>query len=404
MSKKYVFSMWVYNDIREFTPDEMKIWVDCGMNFPLAPKTYVGRDDPEVLIPWLDKAQELGIKLIANYEELSYRDFRILGEDGYRERLRPLVEKLGNHPALHGFYIGDEPGTPEDLEACYGCIKVNKELAPDLTPFLNYAGSMAHFDKDDMGGRDLGAWLKRVKDETGSDEVCFDVYDQMINDGGGKTMFFDQVNKFVEASKIAGCDCWGCLLSSGGHVYKAVTEADIRWQVHMAAALGLRGVLWFRFYDRDFAIGSYGSPVDEFGNKTEAYYGMMRVQRRFQNHYGDLFMRLNHKKTYSVRLDRGIFPMFCEGEHGFIKNITADDETIASFFEDENGTEYLVLVNSEWRHYGAVRVSFDASRCRLKNVTMNGADEGGFEDGPAGGCQEIVLHPAGIAVIKIEKK
>ena len=44
MADKFAFSMWVYNDIREFTPDEMKIWRDCGMNIPLAPKTYVGRD------------------------------------------------------------------------------------------------------------------------------------------------------------------------------------------------------------------------------------------------------------------------------------------------------------------------------------------------------------------------
>ena len=56
MSKKYVFSMWVYHHILEFTPDEMEIWKECGMNVPCSPVIQYGKDDPALLIPWLDKA------------------------------------------------------------------------------------------------------------------------------------------------------------------------------------------------------------------------------------------------------------------------------------------------------------------------------------------------------------
>lgn len=404
MSKKYVFSMWVYHHISEFTPDEMEIWKECGMNVPCSPVIQYGKDDPALLIPWLDKARELGMELIASVHGLGYDTYIKIGREEYTNRVKELLAVIGDHPALHGFLVGDEPSNRESLEAACECIKIHKELAPHLNPFLNYTGSMAHFSKDVMGGRTLAEWMKYVKEETGTEEICFDVYDQAINDGGGKTMFFETVKRMVEAAKAAKTDIWGCLLSSPGHVYKEQKEVDLRWQVHMAAVLGLRGVLWFRFYDRAFHLGSYGSPIDEFGYKTEAYYGILRTQRRFTNHFGDLFMRINHKKTYSVTLDRGVFPIFKEGDHDLINGIRADDETIVSFFEDENGEEYLAIANSEWRHYGVVRIKFDETKCRIYDVTQNGAALSGFasEELSDEGV-ELVLHPAGIRVLKIER-
>ena len=131
---------------------------------------------------------------------------------------------------------------------------------------------------------------------------------------------------------------------------------------------------------------------------------MLRVQRRFTNHFGDLFMRINHKKTYSVTLDRGVFPIFKEGDHDLIREIRADDETIVSFFEDENGGEYLAIANSEWLHYGVVRIKSDETKCRIYDVSQNGAALDGFaaEEMSDDGV-ELVLHPAGIRVLKIER-
>ena len=322
--------------------------------------------------------------------------------------MRPLYEALGSHPALFGFYIGDEPSDPASYRACQAIIKIHKTLAPHLTPFLNYMGGMVDHSREHFGGRDLSGWIKYVTDTTGVEVVCFDQYDQMINDHGGMTMFFRGVRDMVEAGKGAGVDTWGCLLSSGGHVYKAPNEAEIRWQIHMAATLGLRGVLWFRFYDRDFAIGSYGSPIDEFGNKTEAYYGMLRTQRRFSNHFGEKIMHLNHKMTYSVTLDRGVFPMFGEGDHELIKGIKADDETIVSFFDGDDGDEYMCVCNSEYHHYGVVRFTIDPGKVALRAVRWNGREYSDLADGdenkPGDEELELVLHPAGFDMFKLERK
>ncbi len=401
MHDSFVFTMWTYNDLDEFTPDEIDKWVECGMTVPMLPKTYSGKDDPKALLPWLDRARELGVRVIANYEDVSYKDFIKLGRDEYKKRVAPLYEAIGDHPALYGFCVGDEPLGREQMEATAECIRINRELGPNLTPFINYRGETTSFDREDLLGLDLTGWFRYVREISGSPEFCFDVYGQMINDLGGKTGFFEIVRDMVEAAKGAGVEAWGCLLSSGHHVYAAPREVDIRWQIHMSAALGLRGVQWFRFYDRAFANELYGSPIDEFGNLTEAYYAMQRCQRRFTNHYGRLIMQLEHKKTYALKSDRGVFPDFEPGEHELIKSIEPNDETIVSFFEDKNGDEYMCIVHGETRFYGVVEIDWDRERCDLMSVRANGSDVRRFDGDDPG---KLYLIPAGLELIKIVRK
>lgn len=400
---KYHLSTWVYNPVEEFTPDEVDLWADCGLTVPVAPRLEIGKNRPEELIPFLDRAQELGIKLIGNFAGLDYNAYRALGQDGYEKRMKSVIDAVGDHPALYGIDVGDEPNSPEDIEASRRCIETEKRLAPHLTPYLCYTGNSRTFGSERFGGRDLKGWLKYVRETTGTDEVYFDVYDQAVNDGGGKTSYFACVRDWVEAADYAGCEARGVLLSSAHLVFRQQREVDLLWQLNSAAAMGLRGVQWFRFYDRERVITYSGSPVDEFGNKTKLYYGMMRVQRRFNNHYGELFMRLRHKKTYEVKSDRGVFPEFRPGDHELIKSIEPNDETMVSFFEDEDGTEYMVLFHTVTKYYGVVNVRFDDTKCDLYKITNNGAEESRCRNHD-GEDEGNTILPASIAMYKIVRK
>ncbi len=395
--------MWTYNDIGEFTPDELEVWADIGMTVPMLPSAVIGRDDPEILLPWLDRARELGLEVIVNYSGMGYDECRRLGAEAYRAKIKPLYDALASHPAVHGFCVGDEPSNREDLEASAETVRINKELAPHLTPYLNYTGSTVDFSDAERGGRTLCEWMKYVWEKTGTEEICFDSYAQTINAGPGKTSHLKAVRDMVEAGKAGGgADVWGCLLSSAHHVYSPQKEVDYRWQINTAAALGMRGVLWFRLYDR---VGSsneyYGSPIDEYGTKTEGYYALRRCQRRFSDHFGEIFMRLHHKKTFAVKSDRGVFPEFAEGSHDVIDAVRANDETFVSFFDGDDGHEYLCVVDSETRFYGAYELYYDRERFELYEITLNGADESPVR-GQNG--DERTIMPAGLHLFKIVRK
>ncbi len=402
MARKYPFSMWVYNDISEFTPDEVDLWVECGMTIPLTPAVNPG-GDVSVLIPFLNRAEQLGVKMIGNVWGLGYGDLLRMGEEAYEKHLGEVLAVIGGHPALYGLCVGDEPDSAEQMDATKRCIAIQKRMAPHLVPYINYTGHTVGFSREQRCGYDLGGWMKHVAEETGSKEFCFDIYDQTINEGEGKSGFMKTVRDMVEAADYAGCEAWGCLLSSAHHVFHAQSEIDLLWQINAAATMGLKGVLWFRFYDRASVIEYCGSPIDEFGNKTEAYYGMMRAQRRFNNHYGEIFMRLRHKKTYEVKSDRGVFPEFRPGDHELIKAIEPNDETMVSFFEDEDGTEYMVLFHTVIKYYGVVKVRFDDTKCDLYKITNNGADESRCRNHD-GEDEGNTILPASIAMYKIVRK
>ena len=400
MADKFVFSMWTYNDISEFTPDEVDVWADCGLNIPMGPG--VSPDNAAAYIPFLDRAQERGIKLIANVYGIDYGTLLNIGEEEYEARIRKVIDAIGGHPALHGLCVGDEPSTLRNMEASKKCIEINKKVAPHLTPYLNYMGGTICAEGEALGGRDLKGWFKYVADETGTTELCYDDYGPAINEQS-KGSFMKSAYDVAKAASYAGCDAWGCLLSSAHHVYHKQREVDALWQINASAALGLRGVLWFRFYDK---IGVYtykDSPIDEFGNKTELYYGLMRSQRRFSYHFGEVFPKLNLKKVYAVKSDKGIFPEFRPGEHDLIKDIKTNDETIVSFFEDEKGDEYLCLFHTVTEWYGVVELDYDSEKCELCYVRENGKNLSpiGHE---AEDEEQLMILPASIELLKIVRK
>ena len=62
---------------------------------------------------------------------------------------------------------------------------------------------------------------------------------------------------------------------------------------HTAVASGMKGILWFFVYMRTPVSNYRLAPIDEFGERTETYTWMSRVNRHFQHQFGDFFHRAN---------------------------------------------------------------------------------------------------------------
>ena len=367
---KYPFSTWIYNPLSDFTPDVLEVWAHAGMNVPMTPKMYYGKDDPTSLIPWLDKAEALGMQLIINYEDVSYGDYIRIGAEEYERRLSEIYNVLKGHPALYGFYVGDEPDSAEELEATVQCYKINRKVAPELNAYTNLIGTMPRKGPEFFGGRTLTEWFKYFKEETGVQILSQDLYNPLINDIS-VGWHFEEVKTMVEAAEAAGVELWANMLCSGHDAFRAPSELDIRWQINVNAAVGCRGGIWFRMYDRALGNEYHGSPIDEYGNKTEAYYGMCRSQRRFTDHYGELLMSLKRQSTYMTGKDRGVYPMLTDDAHDLVK-IDGYEEGVVSFYTAEDGKEYICMVNASMQFLATWKFEFDSEKCSVNEVLFNG--------------------------------
>ena len=373
MTTKYPFSMWVYNPLSDFPPEELESWKECGMTAPLAPKTYYGKDDPKSLIPYLDKAQELGMQLIINYEDFAYQNIDRIGDELYEERFREMYEPLKGHPALFGFFAGDEPNSRRSFDQTRRCLMIQKKVAPELRPYINLIGGMSDKKEDQLLDMDLEEWFRDLK-SIGIDFVSQDAYLPLIDDRT-VTDHFREMKKIIEAAEKAGVDVWINMLCSGHDAFRAPSETDVIWQVNVGAAIGCRGGIWFRFYDREIGYDYFGSPVDEFGNKTNCYYAILRAQRRFNNQYGELMMKLKRKSTYATGYQkRGIYPELNDEAHDLVK-VSGYEDGIVSFFEDAEGSEYIAIVNASMQFRATWVIDYDPEKCVVKEVSANGRHE-----------------------------
>lgn len=374
MSEKFPFSIWNYNKIDEFnhiggkTLDEVSIWAECGLTVPMTPIVDAEPENLKKLLPILDEAQEKGIQVIAFVSGLTYDRLGALGAAEYEKQFRRAYMIL-KHPALFGFFIGDEPSDKKAFIDCAEALKLQTQIAPELKPYLNLHTNMDRVPPELFGGITFREWLVKTAKESGMSIFSYGHYDQM---SGGIESYYSNLKALSEAADAAQVDMWNTMLLSGHYVFRVPTEYDIMWQITTAAACGSRGIVWFRYYDHQVVQNYHGSPVDEFGYLTYSYYKLLRCQRRFNDQYGELIMRLHHTKSYLTGSSVGGMEVFKNGSHPYISGIRCTEQAVVGFFTDDDGVEYMALVDASQTNPGVYKIDHDRSKLRIEELTFNG--------------------------------
>lgn len=401
---KFPICIWNYDEFEELNVKEaVKDWAECGLTMAMTPKIHYGKTDYKVVVDYLDEAAKYDIKLIANVYGLMYGEIINSGEEEYEKRFREIYSVI-KHPALYGFFIGDEPGEKDQFAACVSAFKIQKRIAPELTPYVNFHTCMDDTPEELLGGKNFREWLKDYAD-LGLEFFSYGHYDQVWDDNGIDS-FFRNIRPQVEAADEAGIDCWNTQLSSAHYMFRIPSYYDLMWQLTCAAACGSRGVNWFRFYDRRIGHNEHGSAIDEFGNKTTLYYDMLRANRRFNINYGELIMSLKRQSTYFTQKTMGTYPLFTGLCHPALKAVRSTEQGIVSFFKAEDGTEYLCVVNASMTNPGVFRLEFDKKEYTFMEVLDNGKqDLGAYNRGYSHEHWDGQwMYPGEMAMFRIEHK
>lgn len=411
MNKSFPFTSWVYSNILAYPETELDNQVECGLSIPMTPP--LDRNNPEhveALLKYLDKANELGIKLIihANFTE---SDLRRLGEEEYCRQIKEFYTvKLNSNPAVYGFYVGDEPDNPTAVDATKRTIILMKKTLPGLIPYINMQGHSCEYPEENFGGMSHVEWLKSIIDEVGYFMISYDMYGQLVNDAGGTTDYYYECKKLMDICEEAGIQPWACLICSAHMVFHIPSEYDIMWQITTAAAMGFQGINWFRFYDTPFVPNYHGSPIDQFGNKTTHYYDMLRCMRGFGQQFGEIFPHLKRKATYFFGEDRQrkSYGRFDETCHDVIAEIRCSfEESMVSFFEhDETGEEYFCIVNASRKFYEHYEIRTKNDDYDVYMIFQNGLTESKRRllQKDEGHWEGDFLYPGQMALYKIKKK
>ena len=377
---RFPIGFWNYTRTGDLGPEAVKDWADLGMTFAISPEFYDGCDKA-ALLAILDACEQRGLRVIVS--DARARWWSGGGtEEGCEAAFRAAYEDFGRHPAVIGFHVGDEPTTDEKFAAAAQACRVQQRIAPELTPHLNFLPYWKGQEETILKAPTFEDWARRFVPEAGLKILCYDCYTQMNPEEAGVHQYFTNLYKFASGAEAAGIDPWTTLLSVGHFRYRVPSEDDLRWQLNTAAASWMKGILWFIVYERAPMSNYRLPPIDEFGERTETFARLSRVNRHFLHQFGDFFLRAKHLGTYHTVKAYGEYPLFEAGRTDpVLLDVTCGHglPAVVGFFELD-GHRHAAVVNNSWTESGLFvlhvpkgtpvfeRLTWDRTYARLKDA------------------------------------
>ncbi len=377
---KYPISFWSYTNLNEHLRymDEAEVdeWADAGFTVPQSP-SYDPTKPEQVahMRQMLDWAQERGIKLIL----CDPRGYAKVGPDGhaapdYADGVRAAVAQFGDHPALFGFHVGDEPGR-DAKHAFAECARIQSEIAPHLHPFGNHLPWWPGAESV-VGNTSWPEYLDEFCAAAPGVLLSYDFYGQMAGNVAG---YYENLRLYREASVRNGVPFWNTVLSVGHFRYRCPNYDDIRWQFNTTVCAGANGILWFFYYMRQPHDNYRLSPVDEHWERTQTYYDIRRVQKSFHRFYGDLFTRLVSTGVHFTPEAIGNGQAFTP--NGLVSAVKPDKEghpLLLGYFADLQGQRYVMLVNNSTTESVNAALTFPGEDVKVFSWDWSGRErEGG---------------------------
>ncbi|MBI2298623.1 MAG: hypothetical protein HYU66_06670 [Armatimonadetes bacterium] len=413
---KYPLSFWSYTNLNEhaahMTEAEVQQWDDCGFTVPQSPSFDPAKPEQVAhMRRLLDWAQARGMKLIlcdprcnAHWVD---QGGKLVVPAGYADGVRAAIGQFGDHPALFGFHVGDEPDAPMK-DAFFECYRVQKQLAPQLHPFANllpyFAGIEARAGTDTWPN-----YLDEYSRKSSADLLCYDCYVQMWSGQRGWDDYFNNLRLNREAALRNGIPFWNTVLSVGHYAYRCPSYDDLRWQFNTTVASGAHGLLWFFYYMRQPHVNYRLAPVDEHWDRTQTWWDIRRVQKSFHRFYGDLFTRIVCTKVMFGGTAFGGGEKFAPDD--LVAGLTPEDApALVSEFLDAEGRRYVMLVNLSLTDSRQIGLTFAGEKARYFSWDWYGHEYEGPAYGSSGASKdehglpkvEHFLAPGQEAVYRID--
>lgn len=359
-AEEFPIGCWTFMTQERQRPVEqvVKDWKDLGITHPMSP--IFGIDsDKAVMHRMLDLCEKEGLHLIVHDDRVhlrgAYRAKIEKDDAAYRANVEAAAAEWGRHPSFAGFHLYDEPHK-QHINAVFKAARVIRAVVPGKMCFLNLLPWYDWIHKF-TGAKECAPYLDMMAKETGLELLSYDLYDHMAEGEFGETkgldFYFENLREWMAFTlRNPGRRFWVTGLCAS-HASRVVgDQADYRWQLSTAAAMGAKGVIWY-YPDHvprpSETLGNVRNmPINILGERTE-YFGRLSAENRiFRNWFGSEFMRLTIEKAAMVNLERGGIKAF-SGDEDVLSIESGKRAALVSFFHDDEGVRYLALVNLDRR-------------------------------------------------------
>ena len=345
----------------EIPATDVNYWEDLGFN---AASTFVY--DPrehslENFLEMLDNCLQKGIGVLVTDSRIKLEKLVEGLESEFRECISTIFKEYGNHPAIIGFFLVDEP-VKELRDAT---VQANLILLEYNEKLLNFVNFLPYDDCE--GFTKLQGCTPAEYEDILIDIIIrgkfklfgTDQYGPLIVWGPDRQMqqYFINLNMCRRISEKTGAACWFGAVCFGHMNIRTPKYADLLWQQSAIFMHGLRGVDWYKLYDKNKkGLSAFNNgvdpnlPINAFHEKGRVYDDLRMVTKLFNAKFKSRFNTLRHIKTWHHLKGYGDTPMY----------FAFADEKLIRFKSDHDGAAILARfedVETQKTVYGIMNMS-----------------------------------------------
>ena len=285
-----------------------------------------------------------------------------MDEDQARRNISSLVNEVGRHPAVYGYYIKDEPNAAE-FPGLAAVARAVRECAPGQMAYINLFPNYA--TQEQLGAETYEEYVQEYVETVRPLVVSYDHY-ALMEGGGLRKSYFANLETIRRTATRAGLPFWNIVLSNCHFTYREPDPAGFRFQAFTTLAYGGKGISWFTYLTPE--VGNYRlAPLDPYGNRTPTWSYLQSANLQVLQ-LAPTYNRLASTRVYHF----GETPQGCRPAPAatLVQSVRGlHEEFVLGDLRHPDGSDYIMLVNKDFTRSTPFEIVFNGPRRKVERVS-----------------------------------
>lgn len=229
----------------------------------------------------LPLCEKLGLRAIMACRQ----NWQSLSADEIDRAVKEMVDAGGDSPAVLGYYLKDEPGSPA-FPALAQAVAAVKKYAPGKLAYINLFPSYATVgapNKSQLGTATYTEYLERFVNEVRPQFLSYDdymvEYSDDLKDPAKAAIYYADLLEVRRVAQKYGLPFWNIVSCTQIRKQTSIpSPANFAFQAYTTLAAGGRGVSWYKYYQGGYAY----APIDNTQKKTLTWRYLQAVNHQLQ--------------------------------------------------------------------------------------------------------------------------
>jgi len=347
-------------------PEQLRLMKEVGLNI----SGFCRAEDA-------DRVRAAGLACFVSDPRASGYDWeKMPTEDQIRPNITALAREVGDHPAVLGFFLRDEP-TASLMPGLGRVATLLQVVMPNTWPYVNLHPT--YTSRTQLGTPDYEAYVRRLIETVHPPFISYDNYS--LVEGEMRDYFFTNLEIVRRVSLDTRTPFWNCILANAHYNLMEPSDATFNLQVYGTLAYGGRGIQYYSYFTPaadNFRLGA----IDQFGNRTPTWDMLRRINYQIHRLAPTLIKLRSTGVYHSPDVPAEGRPL---AESRLVKQVETFTPSIhppipARFligeFVDQQEHPYLMIVNKDLKHSFLFRLHLkEESRRLLRISSYSGREE-----------------------------